>query len=182
MIPRHLLIGVAAQCSWLVVAMGIYASADAATGKANWRLRQPARLPVAPPASGPTEAVTLYVADDDAGVLRAAIGADSSSRRTPAARRGAVARAAAHLPAAGRGRILWPPAADIRSHLPGRSGRGRHRSECCLRRPAPLRHSQRATHREFAGRDAGPATFRGYAGSTSWSKARHEIRSLAMPT
>jgi hypothetical protein len=68
MIPRHLLIGVAALLV-LVVAMGIY-------------LRQMRRqagelestaadaLPVAPPASGPTESVTLYVADDAAGILR----------------------------------------------------------------------------------------------------------------
>ena len=69
MIPRHLLIGVAALLV-LVVSMGIYlrhmrrqaeelesAAADA--------------LPVAPPASGPTETVTLYVADDAAGMLRA---------------------------------------------------------------------------------------------------------------
>ena len=67
MIPRHLLIGVTVLLL-LVVSMGIYvrhmrrrageyAAADA--------------LPVVPPASGPTETVTLYVADDDAGVLRA---------------------------------------------------------------------------------------------------------------
>lgn len=69
MIPRHLLIGVAVLLV-LVVSMGIY-------------LRQMRRravqleslaadtLPVAPPASGPTETVTLYVADDTAGMLRA---------------------------------------------------------------------------------------------------------------
>jgi len=68
MIPRHLLLGVAAMAV-LVVAMGIYAG----------RMRQRARelapqaeaLPVAAPASGPTETVTLYVADDAAGALRA---------------------------------------------------------------------------------------------------------------
>ncbi len=68
MIPRHLLIGVAALLV-LVVAMGIYAR----------HMRQQARqldslatdaLPVVPPASGPTETVTLYVADDAAGTLR----------------------------------------------------------------------------------------------------------------
>jgi hypothetical protein len=68
MIPRHLIIGVAVLLL-LVVSMGIY-------------LRQMRRratefdysanaLPVAPPASGPTETVTLYVADDAAGLLRA---------------------------------------------------------------------------------------------------------------
>lgn len=69
MIPRHLLIAVAALLL-LVVSMGIYLR----------RMRQRARedespvsdvLPVAPPASGPTETVTLYVADDAAGALRA---------------------------------------------------------------------------------------------------------------
>ena len=69
MIPRHLLIGVAALLV-LVVSLGIYLrhvrrqanelEATAANG-----------LPVAPPPSGPTETVTLYVADDDAGILRA---------------------------------------------------------------------------------------------------------------
>jgi Sporulation and spore germination len=70
MIPRSLLVGVAVLLA-VVLSMGIYlrhmrrravevestaASADA--------------LPVAPPASGPTETVTLYVADDAAGTLR----------------------------------------------------------------------------------------------------------------
>jgi Sporulation and spore germination len=69
MIPRHLLIGVAALLV-AVVSMGIYlrqmrrhaAELDYATANT---------APVAPPASGPTETVTLYVADDEAGVLRA---------------------------------------------------------------------------------------------------------------
>jgi hypothetical protein len=69
MIPRHLLIGVTALLL-VVVTMGIYLG----------RMRRQAReiespaantLPVAPPASGPTETVTLYVADDAAGMLRA---------------------------------------------------------------------------------------------------------------
>jgi Sporulation and spore germination len=69
MIPRHLLLSVAAMLV-LVVAMGIYAR----------QMRRQAReleasaasaLPVAPPAAGPTETVTLYVADDAAGVVRA---------------------------------------------------------------------------------------------------------------
>lgn len=68
MIPRHLLIGVAALLV-LVVAMGIYLRHMRRQAK---ELESPAAsaLPVAPPASGPTEAVTLYVADDDAGILR----------------------------------------------------------------------------------------------------------------
>lgn len=68
MIPRHLVIGVAVMLV-IVVAMGVYAR----------RMRRQAReveasaasaLPVAPPASGPTETVTLYVADDASGTLR----------------------------------------------------------------------------------------------------------------
>src|SRR5579864_2977762 len=69
MIPRHLLIAVAALLV-LVVSMGSY------MGRMRRRageLESPAAnsLPVPPPASGPTETVTLYVADDDGGVLRA---------------------------------------------------------------------------------------------------------------
>lgn len=69
MIPRHLLIGVATLLA-LVISMGIYIrhvrrqAADLASVAAS-------ALPVAPPASGPTETVTLYVADDVAGTLRA---------------------------------------------------------------------------------------------------------------
>lgn len=68
-IPRSLLISVAAMLI-LVIGMGIYAR----------RMRRQARevesptsntLPVAPPPTGPTETVTLYVADDTSGVLRA---------------------------------------------------------------------------------------------------------------
>jgi spore germination protein GerM len=68
MIPRHLLFSVAAMLL-LVVVMGIYLR----------HMRQQARelesaandAPVAAPASGPTETVTLYVADDAAGILQA---------------------------------------------------------------------------------------------------------------
>jgi hypothetical protein len=68
MIPRHLLITVFVMFA-LVVAMGIYA----------YHMRRQAReleapaattLPVAPPPSGPTENVTLYVADDASGSVR----------------------------------------------------------------------------------------------------------------
>src|SRR6202163_2421815 len=69
MIPRHLLIGVTALLL-LVISMGIYLRQmrRQAVG-----LESPAAsaLPVAPPASGPTETATLYVADDAAGMLRA---------------------------------------------------------------------------------------------------------------
>lgn len=68
MIPRHLLIGVGVMLL-AVFAMGIYA------GRMRGRVAQATPVadqrPVAPPASGPTEAVTLYVAYDDPGILRA---------------------------------------------------------------------------------------------------------------
>ena len=70
MIPRHLLIGVTALLL-LVVSMGIYLRH---MRRQVVGLESPAAasaFPVAPPASGPTETVTLYVADDDAGMLRA---------------------------------------------------------------------------------------------------------------
>jgi hypothetical protein len=69
MIPRSLLIGVATLLV-LVVLMGVYLRhmRRQATELASVPV---AALPVAPPASGPTETVTLYVADDAAGVLRA---------------------------------------------------------------------------------------------------------------
>jgi hypothetical protein len=69
MIPRHLKIGVAVMLA-VVLAMSFYA----------WRMRgqmqqaEPAAAyirPVTPPVQGPTEQVTLYVAYDDPGSLRA---------------------------------------------------------------------------------------------------------------
>ncbi len=69
MIPRSLLIAVATLLL-VVVSMGIYLrhmrrlASQVESAAAN-------ALPVAPPATGPTEAVTLYVADDAAGILRA---------------------------------------------------------------------------------------------------------------
>jgi hypothetical protein len=69
MIPRYLLIGVAALLV-LVVAMGIYLRHMRRQAGEFESLAANA-LPVAPPASGPTETVTLYVADDAAGMLRA---------------------------------------------------------------------------------------------------------------
>jgi hypothetical protein len=67
MIPRHLILG-AVVMILLALGMSFYA----------WHMRggasQPetaSTQPVAPPVSGPTEAVTLYVAYDDGGILRA---------------------------------------------------------------------------------------------------------------
>lgn len=67
MIPRQLILA-AVVMMVLALAMSFYA----------WHMRGGARQPetastqpVAPPASGPTEQVTLYVADDDGGFLRA---------------------------------------------------------------------------------------------------------------
>jgi len=69
MIPRHLAIAVAVM---LVIALGMSFFV--------WRMRARSSAgefamanaaPVAPPVIGPTEQVTLYVADDDSGALRA---------------------------------------------------------------------------------------------------------------
>jgi len=68
MIPRHLVIGVAILLA-IALGMSLYA----------WRMRGHVdhselfaanTQPVAPPVSGTTEQVTLYIAYDDAGVLR----------------------------------------------------------------------------------------------------------------
>lgn len=69
MIPRHLLISVAIMLLAVLV-LGFYA------GRVRNRASQlPATVqdsrPVAPPVAGPSERVTLYVAYDDAGALRA---------------------------------------------------------------------------------------------------------------
>jgi sporulation and spore germination protein len=67
MIPRQLILGAVVMII-LALGMGFYA----------WRMRggasQPesaSSQPVAPPVSGPTEQVTLYIAYDDTGALRA---------------------------------------------------------------------------------------------------------------
>jgi hypothetical protein len=70
MIPRHLLIGVAALLM-VVVSMGIYLRHMRRRAVELESAAATSALPVAPPASGPTETVTLYVADDAAGMLRA---------------------------------------------------------------------------------------------------------------
>ena len=68
MIPRHLIIGIAILLA-ITLGMGVYV----------WQMRDrvdrsefpPANTqPVAPPVSGSNEQVTLYIAYDDAGVLR----------------------------------------------------------------------------------------------------------------
>jgi len=69
MIPRHLLIGVAVMLV-IVLSMGIYLRQMSRAAVERQRLAEDNR-PVMPPASGPTETVTLYVADDAAGMLRA---------------------------------------------------------------------------------------------------------------
>ena len=69
MIPRHLLIGVGVLLL-AVLAMGFYAGRM--RGRASQVLPAVADTrPIAPPVSGPTERVTLYVAYDDPGILRA---------------------------------------------------------------------------------------------------------------
>lgn len=67
MIPRHLILGVAVMLV-IVLSMGIYLSHMRRSAAEMQRLADDAR-PIAPPASGPTETVTLYVADDASGTL-----------------------------------------------------------------------------------------------------------------
>jgi hypothetical protein len=69
MIPRHLILAVAALLV-LVLAMGVYLGQMRRRAIDSQHVSDNAR-PVAPPASGPTETVTLYVADDVLGTLRA---------------------------------------------------------------------------------------------------------------
>ncbi len=69
MIPRSLLIGVAALLV-LVIAMGIYLR-HMRQQEEQFESVAASALPIAPPTSGATETVTLYVADDAAGILRA---------------------------------------------------------------------------------------------------------------
>ena len=111
MIPRHLLISVAAMAV-LVVAMGIYAG----------HMRQRARalapeaegLPVAAPATGPTETITLYVADDAAGLLRAqAAQIPLPGRRQQRAEE--LLRALLRIYQQSGAAHPLPPAADVRS-------------------------------------------------------------------
>lgn len=68
MIPRQLVISVTVMLV-VVVSMGLYLRHMRRSDREAQALAADTR-PVAPPASGPTETVTLYVADDAAGVLR----------------------------------------------------------------------------------------------------------------
>jgi hypothetical protein len=69
MIPRHLLIAVGVMLLAVLV-LGFYAGRVRSRVNVQLSAAQDAG-PVAPPAAGPTERVTLYVGYDDAGVLRA---------------------------------------------------------------------------------------------------------------
>ena len=69
MIPRHLIIGVAVMLV-VILAMGFYMLHMRVTARRTENAASSAQ-PVAPPVSGPTEQVTLYVADDEDGSLRA---------------------------------------------------------------------------------------------------------------
>lgn len=68
MIPRPLILGVAVMLV-VVLSMGIYLSQMRRSAAEMQRVADDVR-PIAPPASGPTETVTLYVADDASGTLR----------------------------------------------------------------------------------------------------------------
>jgi hypothetical protein len=68
MIPRHLYIGVAAL---LLAVLGIGAYAWHMRGRALGQANSADMGPVVPPAAGPTEPVTLFVAYDSVGVLNA---------------------------------------------------------------------------------------------------------------
>lgn len=68
MIPRHLLIGTAVMLA-IAISMAVYVrrvSKKAAVSESASYTQ-----PIAPPVSGPTEQITLYVAYDDPGTLRA---------------------------------------------------------------------------------------------------------------
>jgi Sporulation and spore germination len=68
MIPRHLIIGVAVM---VVIALGMSVYVWRFRGRVDQTSAATSSMPpVAPPAAGPTEQATLYVAYDDIGVLR----------------------------------------------------------------------------------------------------------------
>ena len=69
MIPRHLVIGVVVMLV-VVLSMVVYLRHMSRAAAEMQRLASYTR-PVAPPTSGPTETVTLYVADDVTGSVRA---------------------------------------------------------------------------------------------------------------
>ena len=92
MIPRHLIIGVAAM---LAVALGMSLYAWRMRGRAT-QAESPAEYahPVAAPVQGPTEQVTLYVAYDDPGRAAGAGGQHSAAGWTPGTGAGTAASAA----------------------------------------------------------------------------------------
>ncbi len=95
MIPRHLIIGIAVMLA-VALAMGFYA------WRMSGRVAQPElpaeyAHPVAAPVQGPTEPVTLYVAYDDPGVLRAQSARIPLPGGTPGTGAGAAAGAAGAL-------------------------------------------------------------------------------------
>ena len=67
MIPRHLLIAAGVM---LVAVFGLGIYAGYMRGRVTQVESRADSRPVAPPVSGPTESVTLYVAYDDPGILR----------------------------------------------------------------------------------------------------------------
>jgi sporulation and spore germination protein len=68
MIPRHLAIAVGVMLA-VVVVMGFYLRSMRRRATEIQPTAADSR-PIAPPAAGPTESVTLYVADDAAGIVR----------------------------------------------------------------------------------------------------------------
>jgi hypothetical protein len=67
MIPRHLILGAVVM---IILALGMSLYAWHMRGGAS-QTESASTQPVAPPVSGPAELVTLYVAYDDLGILRA---------------------------------------------------------------------------------------------------------------
>lgn len=68
MIPRHLAIAVGVMLA-VVLAMSFYLRSMRRRATEIQPMAADSR-PIAPPAAGPTESVTLYVADDAAGIVR----------------------------------------------------------------------------------------------------------------
>ena len=68
MIPRHLQIGVAVLLAGVLIAAFYLRRMRGRAANAQPRLTD--SRPVAPPVAGPAEQITLYVAYDDAGILR----------------------------------------------------------------------------------------------------------------
>ncbi len=108
MIPRHLFIGIAAMLI-AVATMTFFVRRmkhrvlDLPAASSDTR-------PIAPPATGPTEQVTLYVAYDDPGTIRAVSAQIPLPVRTTATRGGTAACFDEPLPRSGidssaRGRV-----------------------------------------------------------------------------